>query len=107
MGAGVEPSGLWSCGIPPRHGSHRFPLLASLSWLPLRPCSNDPDVCSYDSLKAGVDAFNAANRWRKQGIAVMPIKYCMSWQGYNAQAIIRVYPQDGHVEVRVVFCCRQ
>ncbi len=29
---------------------------------------------SYDTVKASVDAFNAANRWRKQGLAVMPIK---------------------------------
>ena len=32
------------------------------------------DQCNYDATKASVDAFNAANRWRKRGIAVIPVK---------------------------------
>jgi hypothetical protein len=54
---------------------------------------------SYPAMKAAVDSFNAANRWRKQGVAVMPVKYCIQWVGYNASTIIRVYSQDGTVEV--------
>ena len=62
-------------------------------------------TASYATAKASVDAFNTSNRWRKQGISVMPVKYCIGWNGYNASAIIRIYPQDGHVEISTSACC--
>jgi xanthine dehydrogenase/oxidase len=53
--------------------------------------------------QAAVDAFNAANRWTKRGISMIPIKY---GSGYNAVfleqagSLVEVYDQDGSVLVR-------
>jgi xanthine dehydrogenase molybdopterin-binding subunit B len=63
-----------------------------------------PKCRSFDTVKASVDAFNEANRWRKRGVAVMPLKYGISWYGYNAEAIIRIYAADGTVEVSTSTC---
>jgi xanthine dehydrogenase/oxidase len=52
---------------------------------------------------AAVEAFNAANRWRKRGISMMPVKY---GSGYNAPfleqagALVETYGQDGSVLVQ-------
>lgn len=51
-----------------------------------------------------MDSFNEANRWRKRGVAVMPLKYGITWYGYNAEAIIRIYAADGTVEVSTSEC---
>ncbi|MDF2235320.1 molybdopterin-dependent oxidoreductase [Albimonas sp. CAU 1670] len=54
----------------------------------------------YDAKRAEVEAFNAANRWRKRGIAMLPVKY---GSGYNlamleqATAVISIYQADGTV----------
>jgi xanthine dehydrogenase/oxidase len=60
------------------------------------------EVCRYDERKAEVAAFNATNRWRKRGIAMMPVKY---GSGYNltqleqAVAYVAVYSGDGSVVI--------
>lgn len=60
------------------------------------------EVSRYDERKAEVAAFNAANRWRKRGIAMMPVKY---GSGYNltqleqAVAYVAVYAGDGSVVI--------
>ncbi len=52
---------------------------------------------------AAVEQFNAANRWRKRGISVLPVKY---GSGFNLAlleqggALIEVYAQDGTVLAR-------
>jgi len=57
----------------------------------------------FDRRLAAVNAFNAANRWKKRGISMIPIKYA---SGYNAVfleqggALIEVYDQDASVLVR-------
>ena len=57
----------------------------------------------FDKRRAAVEAFNAANRWTKRGISMIPIKY---GSGYNAVfleqagALVEVYGQDGSVLVR-------
>jgi xanthine dehydrogenase/oxidase len=57
----------------------------------------------YVARRAGVDAFNAANRWRKRGISLVPIKYA---SGFNlasleqASAIVAIYEADGSVVIR-------
>ena len=32
------------------------------------------DQCNFTTTQKAVDAFNAANRWRKRGIAIIPVK---------------------------------
>ena len=50
---------------------------------------------NYKDTLASVQAFNKANRWRKRGISITPIKYGIGDTGYNTSCVIRVYPQDG------------
>lgn len=60
------------------------------------------DKCAYDVRKADVLEFNRLNRWRKRGIAMMPVKY---GSGYNltmleqATAYVAVYSGDGSVVI--------
>ena len=57
----------------------------------------------FDRRLKAVEAFNAANRWKKRGISMIPIKYA---SGYNAVfleqggALIEVFDQDATVLVR-------
>jgi xanthine dehydrogenase/oxidase len=54
----------------------------------------------FDRRRAEVEAFNKANRWRKRGISMIPVKY---GSGYNAPfleqagALVDVFDQDGTV----------
>ncbi|TDP97958.1 molybdopterin cofactor-binding domain-containing protein [Labedaea rhizosphaerae] len=56
----------------------------------------------YDARKVVVDTFNRTNRWRKRGIAMVPVKY---GSGYNlvqleqAVAYAAVYAGDGSVVI--------
>ncbi|HEX2052686.1 MAG TPA: molybdopterin cofactor-binding domain-containing protein [Actinomycetota bacterium] len=59
-------------------------------------------VSDYDGKRAAVDAFNSRNRWRKRGIAMVPVKY---GSGYNfvqieqAAAYLAIYSADGSVVI--------
>jgi xanthine dehydrogenase/oxidase len=56
--------------------------------------------CDYQTKRRSVDEFNATNRWRKRGLAMMPVKY---GSGYNlamleqAAAVVSVYHGDGTI----------
>ena len=59
-------------------------------------------VSDYEEKRRAVDAFNRANKWRKRGIAIIPVKY---GSGYNflqleqAAAIVVVNQADGTVVI--------
>jgi xanthine dehydrogenase/oxidase len=50
----------------------------------------------FETLQASVASFNKANRWRKRGVALIPVKYGMQQQGFNMEATVHVYP-DGSI----------
>lgn len=52
----------------------------------------------YDDRKAEVNRFNVQNRWRKRGIAVIPMKYQMTYLG-ALHAIVSIYHGDGTVSI--------
>jgi xanthine dehydrogenase/oxidase len=60
------------------------------------------DKCDYVARRRATEAFNAANRWRKRGIAMLPNKY---GSGYNlvqleqAGAVVSVYAGDGSIVI--------
>jgi len=60
-------------------------------------------ISNFAARLEAVRAFNAANRWKKRGISMIPVKY---GSGYNAPfleqagALLEVYGQDGTVLVR-------
>jgi hypothetical protein len=51
-----------------------------------------------------VDAFNAANRWRKQGMAMTGVKYGISHGGLRASASVRVFQEDGSICINHYGC---
>ncbi|XP_059474057.1 uncharacterized protein LOC132195836 [Neocloeon triangulifer] len=55
-------------------------------------------TADYDTRKANVTAFNAANRWKKRGMAIVPLKYVLFCFG-NFSAMISIYHGDGTVSV--------
>jgi len=60
------------------------------------------DRCDFATRAAAVDAFNAANRWRKKGISMIPVKYGISYTfltGNQGGALLTVSQQDGSVVI--------
>ncbi len=60
------------------------------------------DRCDFATRAAAVDVFNAANRWRKKGISMIPIKYGISYTfltGNQGGALLTVSEQDGSVVI--------
>ncbi len=57
---------------------------------------------TYDEVHKSVDAFNAANRWVKQGVYMMPLQYiqgkAVGFQGNQETAIVAVH-SDGTVAI--------
>jgi xanthine dehydrogenase/oxidase len=60
------------------------------------------EVAGYEAKRAGVDAFNTDNRWRKRGLAMIPVKY---GSGYNLQqleqagAMVAINSADGSLVI--------
>lgn len=52
----------------------------------------------YTERKKVVEAYNAANRWTKKGIAISPVKYPMGIDSYSSGALVCIYG-DGTVMV--------
>jgi xanthine dehydrogenase/oxidase len=58
------------------------------------------EKCDYSGKRAGVDDFNRKNKWRKRGLALVPVKY---GSGYNllqleqAAAVVAVNQADGTI----------
>lgn len=61
-------------------------------WQKLRQDSN------FDARKVAVDSLNQTSRWRKRGIAMVPVKYGMGLNFYNSLAVVNIYG-DGSVLV--------
>lgn len=57
-------------------------------------------ISDYKNRKKNVENFNAANRWVKRGIAIVPLKYHLGYFG-TTHAMISIYHGDGSVSVTV------
>ncbi|XP_062708362.1 xanthine dehydrogenase isoform X2 [Aedes albopictus] len=53
---------------------------------------------SFDSRKKAIDKFNDKNRWRKRGIAIIPMEYPMEYSG-TKNALVSIYHIDGSVAI--------
>jgi xanthine dehydrogenase/oxidase len=58
------------------------------------------EKCDYETKRKEVDDYNKENKWRKRGLAMVPVKY---GSGYNltlleqATAVVTVYSGDGSI----------
>ncbi|XP_064601079.1 LOW QUALITY PROTEIN: xanthine dehydrogenase-like [Liolophura sinensis] len=46
-----------------------------------------------------VQQFNQANRWKKKGLSVVPVKYGILWEGGYFNSLVAIYNGDGTVAV--------
>ena len=56
----------------------------------------------FISRRSAVDSFNAANRWKKRGISMVPMRYDHNlglWTGLKYNCLISIYGADGSVAV--------
>jgi xanthine dehydrogenase molybdopterin-binding subunit B len=58
---------------------------------------------SYESRVQSIKEFNAANRFIKRGISIVPVKFNASWEAQNHMALVNVYP-DGSVGIHNSGC---
>jgi xanthine dehydrogenase/oxidase len=59
--------------------------------------------CNFASRQEEVAAFNRANRWRKRGICMIPVKYGIGFQPRlldQAGALVNIYAPDGSVLIQ-------
>lgn len=61
-------------------------------WADLKQSAN------YTQRQADVAAFNAANRWRKRGLAMTPVRFGVGQAGANFGSLVTIYP-DGTVGI--------
>ncbi|XP_059172964.1 xanthine dehydrogenase-like [Physella acuta] len=53
----------------------------------------------YPARVQAVNDFNKANRWRKRGLHVMPIRYSLSWNKFIHHTTVVVHHGDGSVAI--------
>ena len=59
----------------------------------------------FDARAAAVEDYNAKHRWKKRGIAMMPLKYAANYVNLSgATTIVNVNAPDGSVAVRCPAC---
>ena len=51
-----------------------------------------------DGRRAAIATFNTANRWRKRGLSLLPVKYGITLSGYKMASTVRIFA-DGSVHV--------
>uniref|UniRef100_A0A240PL19 FAD-binding PCMH-type domain-containing protein n=1 Tax=Anopheles epiroticus TaxID=199890 RepID=A0A240PL19_9DIPT len=52
----------------------------------------------YDARKKEIEQFNRENRWRKRGIAIVPMRYPLGYFG-SIHALVSIYHTDGTVAI--------
>ena len=63
------------------------------------------DESKFEEREAAVDAFNSQNRWKKRGIAMMPLKYAANYINLSGcTTILSVHAPDGSVSVQSPAC---
>ena len=101
LGPGVHPDDVRALNLYPTRGGvtpYGQPLVdcfAREMWAEVQRTAD------YHARRAAVDAFNAANRWVKRGIAFMPVKFGMSFTAKfmnQASALVHMHT-DGTVVV--------
>jgi len=56
-------------------------------------------AADYPNRLKEVAAFNAANRWRKRGVRMTPVKYGIGVAGYQTSCLVNIISDDGTIQV--------
>lgn len=57
------------------------------------------EKADYEKRKEFVEKWNLENRWKKRGLALVPVRYEVGFYASNFPASVAVYHKDGHVAV--------
>ncbi|XP_063615205.1 uncharacterized protein LOC134788260 [Penaeus indicus] len=57
------------------------------------------ESAEYELRLAEVEAFNQANRWRKRGIAIMPMCFNLGYPDFRYGVLVNIYSHDGTVSI--------
>jgi xanthine dehydrogenase/oxidase len=57
------------------------------------------ESCDFETRKTDVEAFNKANRWKKRGLSVVPLKFGIQWSGAPFSCVVSVYAGDGSIMI--------
>ncbi|XP_061182872.1 xanthine dehydrogenase-like [Saccostrea echinata] len=53
----------------------------------------------YVTRQQQVSSYNQANRWKKKGLSVVPMKFGIDWTGGNYTALVAIHGYDGSVSI--------
>ncbi|KAK7099077.1 hypothetical protein V1264_003269 [Littorina saxatilis] len=71
-----------------------------LDYCNIRPIVQQLRLTSdFDSRKEKVLQFNKANRWKKQGISLIPTRFGLAWQGAYFSVLVSIYHSDGTIAI--------
>lgn len=57
------------------------------------------ETAEVEERKKQIVEYNKANRWRKRGLSLVPIKYGITWNTWKTTILVSVYSGDGTVSV--------
>ncbi|CAL8096692.1 unnamed protein product [Orchesella dallaii] len=60
---------------------------------------NMKSTADYEARQSFIEKFNQQNRWKKRGLAAIPVRYGIDYFGTNFPVTIAIYHLDGHVAV--------
>ncbi|KAL3841842.1 hypothetical protein ACJMK2_019941 [Sinanodonta woodiana] len=61
--------------------------------------NNLRDSADVQTRQQEIQVFNQANRWKKKGLSIVPMKFGISWIGANYGVNVSVYAGDGTVAI--------
>ncbi|CAG7835136.1 unnamed protein product [Allacma fusca] len=53
----------------------------------------------YEERKRLIEEFNRSNRWKKRGLALVPMRYLQGFHGMKLSAFVAIHNQDGTVSI--------
>ncbi|XP_020903902.1 xanthine dehydrogenase isoform X2 [Exaiptasia diaphana] len=57
------------------------------------------ESCDYSKRREAIDTFNKANRWRKRGISLVPLRWSIQYGGEMFTSMVSIYHGDGTIAV--------
>ncbi|XP_063399739.1 xanthine dehydrogenase/oxidase-like [Mytilus trossulus] len=78
----------------------KTPLGGTLKYCNIIELVNDHETSSdFGKRQMIVEEFNKANRWKKKGLSIVPMKFALTYVGVHFNAIVNIYAGDGSISI--------
>ncbi|CAG2214889.1 XDH [Mytilus edulis] len=78
----------------------KTPLGGTLKYCNIIELVNDLETSSeFGKRQMTVEEFNKANRWKKKGLSIVPMKFALTYVGVHFNAIVNIYAGDGSISI--------